>query len=113
MADNFLQDGEVVEVTAGADVLTGAGHQVGSLFGVALGSALSGAAVRLKRRGVFQQPKLTTDVVTVGALLYWDDTNKHMTLVASTHKLVGYAHSAAGNGVLVVEVLLTGEAADA
>jgi predicted RecA/RadA family phage recombinase len=112
MADNFLQQGDVVEVAAGADVLVNAGHQVGKLFGVAMGSALSGVKVRLKRTGVFVLPKLTTDVVTVGAVLYWDDGNSHVTLVASTHKRIGFAHSAAGNGVLIVEVLLTGEASD-
>ena len=113
MADNFVQDGDVVEVLAGAAVVSGEGHQVGLIFGVCLGAAGSGAAVRLKRKGVFNLPNLTTDVVTVGALLYWNATNGETQLTASTHKLIGMALSAAGNGVTVCEVILTGEAGDA
>jgi predicted RecA/RadA family phage recombinase len=110
--DNFLQDGEVVEVLAGADVVAGEGHQVGEIFGVCAGDALSGAKVRLKRKGVFNLPNLTTDVTTVGAKLYWDAADGETTLLpdTATNKLIGFALSAAGNGVTTVECLLTCEA---
>lgn len=113
MADNFLQEGNVVELLAPADKLAGEGVQVGELFGVALSDALSGAAVQVKRTGVFSITKLTTDVVTQGAPLYWDDGNDRLTITASTHKLVGTARAAAGNGITVVECILSGEVGDA
>jgi len=112
MADNFVQKGDVLELIAPADKTTGDGVLVGKLFGVALSTVLSGADLQVKRTGVWTLPKLTTDVVTPGALLYWDDGNDRLTLIASTHKLVGFATIAAGNGVLVVDVVLTGMGID-
>jgi len=50
--------------------------------------------------------KLTTDVVTEGAILYYDDTNDRMTLVAGALKKAGVAAAAAGNGVTTCRVHL-------
>lgn len=112
MADNFKQTGNVVELVAGADLVAGEGHQVGEIFGVALNAALTGALVQTMRKGIFELPNLTTDVVTVGAKLYWDAADGETTLLpdSATNKLIGFAVTAAGNGVVLVECLLTGEA---
>lgn len=105
---NYVQPGNTVTVAAPYDVLSGAGLLVGSLFGVAAYKALSGAEVEADTVGVFDLPKLSTDVVTAGALLYWDNTNKRLTLTSSTHKLVGVALAGAGNGVATVRIRLNG-----
>ena len=112
MADNFLHRGDVVKLTAPATLTSGKGVLVGKVFGVALHDAASGDPVEVLRIGVFTLPKLSTDVVTEGAVLYWNDTNKEVQLTASTHKRIGFAENAAGSGVLTVGVILTGEASD-
>ena len=47
--------------------------------------------------------KLTTDVVTVGAALYFDATNDRLTLIPGAHRFAGRAATAAGNGVTTVK----------
>ena len=95
---NFIQDGDVVSVAAPYDVTSGAGALVGSLFGVAVDDATTANQVQLKTSGVFTLPKATGQAWTVGAKLYWDDTNKNCTTTASGNTLVGVALAAAASG---------------
>lgn len=105
---NFVQPGGVVSVTAPANVSSGAGVQVGALFGVAATDAVSGAAVQIATEGVFTVTKLGTDDVAAGDVLYWDAGNSRLTKTAGTNgKLVaGVAVAAAGAGVATVRVKL-------
>lgn len=105
---NFIQPGTSLTVTAPADVSSGAGVKVGSLFGVAAGDALTGAEVEISPRGVYELPVLGTDDVGVGDKLYWDDGNSRLTLTASTHLLVGVATAVSGVGITTVNCYLTG-----
>lgn len=104
---NYVQAGDVLTVTAPANVLSGAGVLVGSLFGVACGDALSGAEVEIKTKGVFDLAKATGAAWTVGQRLYWDDTAKNLTGTASTNKLVAVAVAAAASGDVVGRATLT------
>lgn len=106
---NFVQPGDSITVPAAADVSSGVGHLVGSIFGIATADALSGADVVLKRTGVFTHTKLEAQAWTVGAKVYWDDTNKRFTTVASGNTLVGAAAAAAANPSTEGTVLLTGQ----
>lgn len=105
---NFVQSGSVLSVTAPADILSGAGVQVGKLFGVAATDALSGAVVQIQTEGVFSLAKLSTDDVAAGDLLYWDAGNDRLTKTAGTGSklLAGVAVEAAGNGVATVKIKL-------
>lgn len=107
MAANYEQAGDTVQLTAPANVITGAGLKVGSIFGVVAASAANGTKVRVHRRGVFELPKLSTDVVTEGLKMYWDDGNSRLTITASTHMMVGHAVEAAGNPSSTVSIVLT------
>lgn len=93
---NFVQPGEVVGIPAPATVASGAGVLVGSLFGVALTDAASGAEVQIRVTGVVDLPKVGSQAWTVGALIYWNGTA--CTNVASTNKLIGVAVAAVGGG---------------
>lgn len=93
---NFVQPGAVLTVPAPADVTSGAGVLVGSLFGVAGHSALSGASLDLHVEGVWDLPKTGSQAWTVGALIYW--TGTACTTTASTNKLIGAAVAAVGSG---------------
>lgn len=88
---NFVQTGDVIGVTAPANVAAGVGVLVGSVFGVAVNAALSGAKVEVATRGVFNLAKTAAEAWTEGAVLYWNDTTKALTTTASTNKRVGYA----------------------
>ena len=95
---NFVQDGDVINVNAPYDVVSGAGTLVGTMFGVAGFTALSGAAVELHTKGVYDLVKVGSQAWTVGALIYWDDTNKRCTTAASGNTLIGKAILAVGSG---------------
>jgi predicted RecA/RadA family phage recombinase len=53
---------------------------------------------------VWEIAKLSTDVVTQGALLYWDAGNSRLTTTASSHKLAGYAWAAASGTDTTVQI---------
>ena len=101
---NYVQPGDFVSVTAPAAVVAGAGVLVGSLFGVAINDAASGAPVQIAVQGVFALPKVSAEVWTVGQILYWNGTA--VTNVASTNKIIGASLAAPGAGVTTANVLL-------
>ena len=105
---NYIQEGDNVTLPAPYDVLSGGGALVGSLFGVAVDDALTGANVVLVREGVFTMPKTSAQAWTQGAKIYWDDTNKVCTTTATANTLVGVALAAAANPSATGEVLLDG-----
>lgn len=94
---NYHQPGNALSVTAPDDVSSGDGVLVGSLFGVAGHDATTGNPVEIHTTGVFTLPKLEAQAWTQGAKVYWDDTNKHLTTVSTSNKLVGVATQAAAN----------------
>jgi predicted RecA/RadA family phage recombinase len=101
---NYVQDGNRIQFTAGADTAAGAGVLIGVRLGVACNAVLDGATGVAAMTGVFTLPKLSTDVVAIGVLLYWDNTNKRITVTSSDNTLAGYATAAAGNGVATVNI---------
>lgn len=104
---NYIQPGDTVTVSAPATVASGAGVLVGSLFGVACGAAASGAEVEVKTTGVFELPKTSALAISVGDLIYWDNTAKEVNKT-NTNKAIGVAVSAAANPSASVLVRLNG-----
>ena len=94
---NYIQPGDVVTVVAPANVASGDGVLVGTLFGVAAFSVLSGEQAEIKTRGVFELPKTSAQAWAAGAAIYWDNTNKVCTTSATDNTLIGKALSAAAN----------------
>jgi predicted RecA/RadA family phage recombinase len=94
---NYVQAGDTITVAAPYDRTAGQGAQVGQLFGVCTGDALSGADVALKTTGVFDLTKIGSQAWTVGQLIYWDNTNKRCTSVARGNLLIGAAVAAVDN----------------
>jgi predicted RecA/RadA family phage recombinase len=101
---NFVQEGEVVSVLAPATVVAGQGVLVGSIFGVAITDAASGAPVNIGLRGIYALPKVSAEVWTAGQILYWNGTA--VTNVASTNKIIGATPLAVAGGVTTANVLL-------
>jgi predicted RecA/RadA family phage recombinase len=95
---NFVQPGNTLTLTAPYAVTSGDGLLVGSIFGVAAGDAASGATVEAALTGVFDLTKIGSQAWTVGAKVYWDDTNKRCTTVATDNTLIGVAVEAVAGG---------------
>lgn len=91
---NFIKPGDTLTLVAPYNVSSGGGMLVGSIFGVATETALSGATVEAALEGVFDLAKTAAEAWTQGAVLYWNDTTKALTTTASTNKRVGYAAQA-------------------
>ena len=107
MAKNYVQNGQVITVTAPAAVTSGDGVLVGAaLFGVALTDAASGASVEIQREGVFTLPKTSALAIAVGDRLFWDNTNKVVNKTATGNVAIGIAVSAAANPSATVDVLI-------
>lgn len=97
MATNFVQDGDILDLLAPYDRTSGQGMQVGSIFAVALGTALSGAAVRGKTSGVWTLTKTSAQAWTVGQKIYWDNSNKRCDSDSTVGQLIGVAAAVAAN----------------
>lgn len=105
---NFVQDGKTITVIAPAAVASGQLVVAGSIVGVAAFDAASGAEVEVTMEGVFELPKVATDVIAQGDKLYWDPSQAKLTKTAGTGSkpMVGVAVVAAGNGDTTVNCLL-------
>jgi predicted RecA/RadA family phage recombinase len=107
---NYVQDGHQLTLAAPYAVSSGDGALVGSIFGIAMADAANGAEVVLQTTGVVTHAKTSAQAWTVGALIYWDNSNKVMTTAAASgaNKLVGVAVAAAANPSATGTVRLNG-----
>lgn len=95
---NFIQDGDTLSLPAPYDVASGAGAQIGNLFGVAVNDVLSGADGEFLLTGVIDLPKVSAQAwSSIGTLIYWDNTDKVCTTTASTNLCIGVNVAAAAN----------------
>ena len=109
----FIQEGNIITVTAAANIASGDGVLVGSIFGVAAADAVAGDEVEVATAGVYELPKLSTAVIAQGDRVAWDDTAKQIKPPAVGLYPVGVATEAAGNGTATVKVRLDGIATQA
>jgi len=105
---NAISNGVNLTLPAPANVASGAGVLVGSIFGVAAIAALSGEDVDIVTRGVFSLPKVSALAIAIGDKVYWDDTAKLVNKTSSGNTLIGVAVSAAANPSASVDVRLNG-----
>lgn len=104
MTTKFVQPGDVIDYTAGANIVSGQVVLIGARIGVALRDIANGKVGSMAMTGVFTIAKLSTDVVAAGALLYWDNGNSRLTVTSAGNTLAGYAVAAAGNGATTVNI---------
>lgn len=106
MAKNYIQPGEVLDHVATAARTSGVAFLIGVRLGVPITDGAIGETIAVKVKGVFNLPKVTANVVTQGALLYWDDTAKKLTTTVGSNTVAGYAAAPAGNGDTTVDIAL-------
>lgn len=110
MAQNYINNGDHLEVTLGGTHAAGAGILVGDTFGVALNGGVNGTKVQVKITGVFLLPKATGTGISQGAQVYWDDTAKKIAATSNTgaNKLAGIAVEAELSAATTIKVKLVG-----
>jgi predicted RecA/RadA family phage recombinase len=96
---NYVAEGDLVDYTAsGSPVNSGDFVFVSAyLWGFATNNIAVGATGALKTKGVFNYTKNQAEAWTVGAAVYWDNTNKVFTIAASGNTKVGVALLSAAN----------------
>jgi len=105
---NFIQEGDSLSVVAPYNVESGAGVLVGSIFGIAICSAVAGAILDIEREGVYALAKTSAQAWTYGQKIYWDDTNKRCDSDSTVGPLIGAAAAAAANPSSQAAVVLNG-----
>jgi len=102
----FVQPGEVLTLTPGADVASGIGYLFGTLFGVAVADVANGVAGQFQVEGVVTIGKTSALAISVGDRLFWDATNKVVNKTTTAQQCVGVAVEAAANPSSTVKMKL-------
>lgn len=109
--NNFIQAGNVITLPAPYAVSSGNGLLVGAIFGVATGSASSGAEVEAwVGSGVVRLTALGTDTGSVGTKVYWDNTNRRVTVTSTSNTFIGVLTVAKTSGQTTADVRINGTA---
>ena len=106
MKNLVQQTGRNITVAAPYNLTSGDGCLVGSLFGIASNTVLSGAAVPIDTGGVYAIKKTAAQTFAQGAKVYWDNTAKSVTSVSSANTLIGVATVAAAGADATATVRL-------
>lgn len=107
---NYVQPGNTITLTAPYAVTSGDGLLVGSIFGVAAGTAAIGEAVETAVEGVYDLKKVASQAWAAGDKIYWDNTAKNTTKTLTSNTLIGVATEAVAGGAtdLIGRVRLNG-----
>lgn len=104
---NLVQDGKILTlVTPTGGVVSGQAVLIGNLFAVSTGTYAEAEEGEYQVSGVFTLPKLSTDTIDQGQLVYWDNSNKRITETPNSNYKVGVSTVVAGNGTTTVNVKL-------
>lgn len=107
---NYVQPGNTITLTAPYAVTSGDGVLVGSIFGVAAGTAALGDPVETALEGVYDLKKVASQAWAVGDKIYWDNTAKNTTKTLTSNTLIGVATDVVAGGAtdLIGRVRLNG-----
>lgn len=107
MAKNYIQDGNVITVTAPHAVTSGQMVQIAGLFGIALGDAANGASVEIQTEGVFTVNKTSALAIAAGDRLFSaSGASQVVNKTATSRWPVGVAVAAAANPSSTVKMKL-------
>lgn len=95
---NYVQPGNTITLTAPYAVAAGDGLLVGSIFGVAAGTAALGEAVEAALNGVYDLKKVASQAWAAGDKVYWDNTAKEATKTTTSNTVIGVAVVAVAGG---------------
>ncbi len=95
---NYIQPGHTLTLAAPYDAASGQGLLVGAIFGIATHDAGEGAEIKAQLTGVVEIAKAASQAWSVGDKVYWDNTNRRATTVATDNTAVGVAVLPVGAG---------------
>jgi predicted RecA/RadA family phage recombinase len=90
----YVQNGNVIDVIASADISVGDVVPLTNMCGVALVDIAANDTGSVKLDGVFTLPTDTGAAWSVGEKVYWDATNKKATKTATSNTPLGFAVTA-------------------
>lgn len=101
-----LRDPGVIRYAHSAAVKIGDIIKIGSVIGVAKGVGAANETVEYATCWQGTAPKATggSTALTIGAIVYWDDTAKVVTATSSGNTKCGFVVAAAADGDATVEV---------
>jgi predicted RecA/RadA family phage recombinase len=107
---NYVQPGNIITLIAPYAVTSGDGLLVGSIFGVASGTAILGDSVETAVEGVYDLKKVASQAWAAGDRIYWDNTARQTTKTLTANTLIGVATEAVAGGAtdLIGRVRLNG-----
>ncbi len=98
-------DGRVIPFYCTGDVVVGDVVPVGvSMVGIAVNSGLTGEKISLEIEKVWTIKAKDSEAIAVGDVVYWDNTAKEMTKVATNNTYAGRAMSAKGASAGTIDV---------
>ena len=105
----FIQDGDSLDYTPGADVAAGAVVVQNDLIGVAKRAIPANTLGSLAVGGVFDFPKATGGgtAIGAGATVYWSTAAQQATTTSAGNKLLGKTTKAAADADATVRVRLS------
>lgn len=107
MKARFYQDGKTIDYTPAVALAAGDVVVLGNIIGIAQTDVPANTLTGLDIEGVFEFVKKANDIVTAGAAIYWDNSNKVATVTAGSGKVyAGFAieASAATTGYVRVKI---------
>jgi predicted RecA/RadA family phage recombinase len=114
MTTTYIQDGDTIQYTAGANITAGTVIKMGNTLGVALVDIANGATGSVALKGVFTVPKVTAAVIAQGEILTWDvsagkfDDNLASPATGDVTGASAIAWAGAGSSATTLPVLFTG-----
>ena len=106
---NYIQEGEILPYTAGADIKSGDLVEVGKLHGVAVTDIANGDTGSIALEGIYTLPKLTAaagDACTAGNPVYFSAGSVSGTDASGNRLMVGHAVEAANQAATTAKVRL-------
>ncbi len=105
MSKNFIEKGEVLQVTASQNIESGSLVVIGNIAGVAISDIAQNETGAVQIYGVFSLTKAAL-AINQGAKVYWDAVNNNVTTTVATNVQIGVAAKAALLADAAVDVLL-------
>ena len=107
MSTRFVQVGKVLDYQNGGTArVSGEVVVIGTKVAICQAAIAANALGAVMICGVHNVPKLSTDNIAQGALVYWDAANSRTTSIASGNTLAGVAANAAAATTTTINVLL-------
>ena len=105
---NMVQPGDSIDIIAPTGgVISGVGVRLVNLFGVAIATVAQTLDAVLQVEGVVDIAKLSSDNMTVGLKVNWNNSNSEVQLATSDLDNVGTVVEVAAGSTTVVKIKLT------